>query len=287
MVGTARLALANEKMTPERPLLRYFGGKWRLAPWIISQFPPHKIYVESFGGAASVLLRKPRSYAEIYNDLDGDVVNLFRVLQDRRYCDEFERMIRLTPFSRDEFNMAYEQTFDSIERARRLVIRAFMGFGSDGHNAEAGKTGFRSNSNRSGTTPAHDWASWPDQIKYFRARLFGVVIENRDAMEVMQQQDSPETLHFVDPPYLMDTRGASKHGYVHEMNEAQHESLIKFLPSLSGMVLLCGYKNDLYQKLGWHKVDRETHADGARDRIETIWMNPVCRDAQNQMNLFS
>lgn len=274
-------------MTPERPTLRYYGGKWMLAPWIISNFPAHKVYCESFGGAASVLMRKPRSYAEVYNDLDGEIVGLFRVLRNPFLAQELESQLKRTPFAREEFDASYRPTLDPVERARRLIIRAFMGFGSDGHNAECGKTGFRANSNRSGTTPAQDWARFPDQIAAFTARLSAVVIENRDAKEVMLQQDSPETLHFVDPPYVHSTRGRG-HGYNFEMTNEDHEFLLDFLKfEIKGMVVLCGYDNALYAaRLGWHRIERETHADGARDRTEVLWMNPACAKAQAQQSLF-
>lgn len=266
---------------PKRPVLRYFGGKWILAPWIISFFPEHRVYVEPFGGGASVLIRKPRAYAEIYNDLCGEIVGLFRVLRDSDQSVELERRLRLTPFSRDEFKLAYEKTDEPIESARRLLIRSYMGFGSDGHVAAAGMTGFRANSNRSGTTPAHDWGNYPDQIAAFRERLAGVVIENRDATEVMAQQDSLGTLHFVDPPYVHSTR-SPRHGYNFEMTNEQHQELCDFLLSLKGMVLLCGYENEIYEKLGWVKVVKESLADGARKRQEIIWLNPAAAEAQSQ-----
>lgn len=107
-------------MTVSRPALRYLGGKWMLAPWIIQHFPPHQIYVEPFGGAASVLLRKPRVHAEIYNDLDGDVVNLFRVLRDPQAAADLIDRIALTPYSRAEFVASYEPTAEPVEWARRL-----------------------------------------------------------------------------------------------------------------------------------------------------------------------
>lgn len=269
---------------PERPILRYFGGKWILAPWIISEFPAHRVYCEPFGGAASVLMRKPRSYAEVYNDLDGEIVNVFRVLQGKETAAELERVIRLTPFARDEFDQAYAPSEDPVTRARAMIIRAFMGFGSDGHNADSGKTGFRANSNRSGTTPAHDWANWPNQISRFHERLAGVCIENRDAKEVMAQQDSLTTLHFVDPPYVHATRGA-KHGYRFEMSNEEHEQLLRFLRDLEGMVMLAGYRNEVYDGLGWQSIEREAHADGARDRIEVLWLNPAAVKAQAQQRL--
>ena len=109
-------------MTVKRPVLRYFGGKWMLAKWVIAHLPPHRIYVEPFGGAASVLMRKPRSYAEVYNDLDGDVVNLFRVLRSDR-APELIELIRLTPYCREEFELSYQDADCELEQARRLIVR--------------------------------------------------------------------------------------------------------------------------------------------------------------------
>lgn len=121
-------------MPPQRPILRYHGGKWLLAPWIIQHLAPHHTYIEPFGGAASVLLRKARSYAEVYNDLDGDVVNLFRVARDRG--EELRQALALTPFAREEFEASYAETSDPLERARRMVVRSFQGFGSAAASGE-------------------------------------------------------------------------------------------------------------------------------------------------------
>lgn len=263
--------------------MRYFGGKWRLAPWIISQFPAHNIYCEAFGGGASVLLQKPRAYGEIYNDLDGEVVNVFRVLQ--RHHKRFKRLMEVTPFARDEMELAYDTVKDPVERARRTIIRSFMGFGSDSVTRDC-RTGFRSNSNRSGTTPAHDWATWPEQIDAFHGRLTGVVIENRDASEVMTSQDSAETLHYVDPPYVFGTRTGKGHGYRHEMTDAQHEALVSFLMGLKGLVALSGYENPIYQTLKWEvrKAAAKTFHKGSvgAPRTEILWLNPAAARAQSQ-----
>ncbi|MGE0206162.1 MAG: DNA adenine methylase [Hyphomicrobiaceae bacterium] len=266
---------------PTRPALRWHGGKFRLAPWIIGHFPPHRVYVEPFGGAGSVLLRKARSYAEIYNDLDEGVVNLFRVLREPEQASRCIELLRLTPFARAEFDTAYELTDDPIERARRLVIRSFMGFGSDGHN-ERTRTGFRANSNRSNTTPAHDWANYPAALAAIVERLQGVVIECRDALDVMRQHDGPETLHYVDPPYLPETRSAksrrgrlSYHAYAHEMDTEGHERLLDALQSLTGTVILSGYPSALYDDAlhDWRRVERPAMADGARPRTEVLWIS--------------
>jgi DNA adenine methylase len=263
---------------PSRPALRWHGGKWLLAPWIISNLPPHRVYVEPFGGAASVLIRKPRSYAEVYNDLDNDVVNLFTVLRGPRAM-ELRDALRLTPFAREEFRAAYEPTGDAIEKARRLIIRSFMGFGSDGHNG-ARMTGFRASSNRSGTTPAHDWVNYPDALTDIVARLSGVVIEHRPAIEVMLRQDGLQTLHYVDPPYVHSTRSKAKNSsrknYTHEMADSDHAALLEVLRSLSGMVVLSGYPHPLYDDAlpGWRRIEREALADGARKRTEVLWINP-------------
>ena len=268
---------------PSRPALRWHGGKWRLAPWIIEHFPTHRTYTEAFGGAASVLLRKPRSYAEIYNDLDDDVVNLFSVLRSSRAV-ELQNALRITPFARREFKAAYEVSADAVEEARRLVVRSFMGFGSDGVH-RASKTGFRGNSNRSGTTPAHDWSNFPEALALTVERLRGVVIEHCDALEVLSRYDGPETLHYVDPPYLFETRSQKNRGggrgrggcYRHELTDADHARLIDALRSLSGMVVLSGYPSASYDQalIGWGRVERSAHADGARNRTEVLWINPT------------
>lgn len=254
-----------------------------LAPWIIEHFPKHRVYVEPFGGAGSVLMRKPRAYAEIWNDLDGEVVNIFRVLRS----SEAHRLVdalRLTPFSRSEFEQAYEPSGDPVERARRLVIRSFMGFGSNGHNRV---TGFRANSNRSGTTPAHDWVNYPDSLVQVIERLSGATVESKDAKAVMAQHDGPETLHYVDPPYVFETRADLSNDYAHELTDDDHAELLVFLRGLAGMVVLSGYPSALYDDAlsDWMRVERKALADGAAERTEVLWINPACSRAIEQMRM--
>lgn len=261
-------------MPLKRPLIRYHGGKWRLAPWIIQHLPPHRCYVEPFGGGASVLLRKPRSYAEVYNDLDGEVVNLFRVARDDG--ERLARACELTPFARVEFDDAYNPAENPLEQARRTVFRSFAGFGSAAVTGQS--SGFRANSSRSSTTPAHDWMNYPDCLRLLIQRLRGVVIENRDAIDCMARHDAPDTLHYVDPPYVHSTRSfrTRSHSYRHELTDEQHEALASALHRLSGMVVVSGYRCDLYDRLyaGWKRIDGRAHADGARPRIESLWLSP-------------
>ncbi len=276
-----------------RPALRYHGGKWRLAPWIISHFGAHRTYVEPFGGGASVLLRKQRAYGEIYNDIDEAIVSFFRVLRDPVSSEKLERLVRLTPFARGEFLDAYAPTDDPVEAARRLLIRSFMGFGSDGILATM-RTGFRAGARRSGTTPATDWSRWPDQIGALCERLRGVVVENRPALDVIGKHDADDTLFYVDPPYVHDTRsrvGAGR-GYAHEMSDTDHIDLARLLENVKGAVVLSGYRCRLYDQIyeGWTRVDRVTHADGARVRVESLWLNARARHvvgAAGETSLFS
>jgi DNA adenine methylase len=258
----------------KRPALRYHGGKWKLAPWIISNFPPHRVYVEPYAGAASVLLRKPRSYGEVYNDRDDEIVNVFRVLRDPVQACKLRELIRFTPFARVEFEKSYRRTRNPIEQARRTIIRSFMGFGSAACNT-AHTTGFRANSNRSGTVPAHDFAHYPDLIEAFTERLRWVVIENKEACAVIAQHDSPQTLHYIDPPYVRDTRNAHRDCYRFEMNDAAHAELASVLSAVRGMVVLSGYDCPLYRDLypTWQRVSISAHADGAADRTEWLWLN--------------
>ena len=264
--------------TVKRPVLRYFGGKWRLAPWIISHMPAHRVYVEPFGGAASVLLRKERSHAEIYNDLDGEIVNLFRVLRDPATAGRLVELVTLTPFARDEFDLSYEACDDPVEQARRTVYRSFAGFGSGA--ASGHKTGFRNDSNRSNTTPAHDWANFPKALPGIIDRLAGVVVENKDYVDLVRKFDSRDALIYVDPPYPGETRGNKGHYsgvYKHEMMDTdQHAELAALLHIVSGKVMISGYPCDLYDVElypDWRRVERDALADGAGKRTEVLWMN--------------
>lgn len=265
---------------PKRPALRYYGGKWRLAPWIISFFPRHRVYVEPFGGAASVLLQKPRSYSEIYNDLDSEVVNVFRVLRDPGQAAELERLLRLTPFSRDEFNATYQPCADPVEQARRTIYKSFAGYGSDSIHRRKKKaiapTGFRNDVHRSGTTPAYDWAHFPDHIRSFVERLQGVVIENRSAAEVIERFDREDTLFYIDPPYVRSSRRWKDHGYTHEMSDEDHERLAAQLHGLRGMVMLSSYPSDLYERLfrDWRKYERKSSSQNGDPGKEVLWLSP-------------
>lgn len=271
---------------PTRPVLRYHGGKWRSVATIVGFFPAHRCYVEPFGGGASVLMRKPRVYAEVYNDLAGEVVNVFRVLQNPPSAARLRELLALTPFARDEFRAAYEPSDEPVERARRAIIRSFMGFGSASFNAKHA-TGFRSNSKRSGTTPALDWRNYPEQIPAFVERLRGVVIENKNALEVMPTHDGPDTLFYVDPPYPACVRAEGslrgvRQRYVHELSDNDHRTIAPALRSLGGMVVLSGracplYDDELYPD--WERHEFKHLDDGARTRVEVLWLNAAASDA--------
>ena len=157
-----------------------------------------------------MLLQKERSYAEVYNDLDGDIVNFFQVLRDSSSRQKLLDAVMFTPYARAEFETAWEETADPVERARRTAIRAQMGFGSAG--ATKGETGFRIDTRRAYGTAQHLWAEYPQAIVAAGQRFQGVLIENRPALEVMRQHDAPDTLHFVDPPYLHGTRVLQANG---------------------------------------------------------------------------
>ncbi|MGB6056353.1 MAG: DNA adenine methylase [Burkholderiaceae bacterium] len=273
---------------PIKPALRYHGAKFRLAPWVMQFFPDHTHYVEPFGGAAGVLLQKTPSYAEIYNDLDRAVVNFFRVLRDPVTRVRLIEQILLTPYARDEFELAMEPSDDPIEEARRLAIRAQMGFGSAG--ATKGHTGFRIDTKREYSTAQHLWREYPEAIAIAGQRLAGVLIENRPAVDVMRQHDSPTTLHYVDPPYLHATRNRGAHHgryYRHELTDQDHVQMLEMLASLQGFVVLSGYPSTLYdeQLRGWSRYEtcaRISAGRGTALRNEVVWINPACQAALNR-----
>ena len=269
MIETPAAPASTER--PSHSLVCYFGGKWMLAPWIISYFPEHRVYVEPFGGGGSVLLRKPRAHAEVYNDLDGEVVNMFRVVRDDGA--KLMRQLELTPFAREEFNGCFQPTQDPVERARRMIARSFLGMGACAHGKQGG---FRANTKT--VVHSHNWSTFPGKFPPIIDRLRGVIIENRDALEVMAIHDSPTTLHYVDPPYVTSTR-ISKKVYRHELSDVQQHALADGLNALRGAVIVSGYPCPLYDKLfaGWRRVARAAHAHGNLPRTEVLWLKDARR----------
>jgi DNA adenine methylase len=272
--------------SPSRPALRYFGGKWNLAPWIISHFPPHVAYVEPFGGGASVLLRKPVSFVEVYNDLNSRVVNFFRVLRENTV--DLMEMLTFTPYSREEYELAHHKSDDPVEDARRFVVLSGQGNRGAG-TIDAGGWRWMKNANRAKTN-AHDWTNM-DHLMQIAQRFDGVQVENDDAFNVLQRYDSKNTLFYVDPPYLASTRCMRWQGDAYECelaNNSDHERLAQALHDLSGMVVLSGYPSDLYNRLyaDWRSeikiVTMRVRSERGKGKPtqECIWISPNCRTPQ-------
>lgn len=261
------------------PPVRYTGGKWNLAPWIISHFPPHACYVEPFCGGASVLFRKQPSITEVINDLNGEVINFFDVLRER--SDELIRAIELTPYSRAELNRAKLWATDPLERARRFYVRSLQAFSSGG-GARATAWRIQMNDpslvNRWNKT-SHLWTT--------AHRLKMVQLECDTAEAIIDRFDTPNTLFYVDPPYVHSTRTDSD-DYRFEMDNASHETLATQLKNIEGMVLLSGYNSDLYRDLylGWEMVSIETDTIQKTKRTECLWINPAAQQKQAQKRLF-
>lgn len=258
------------------------GGKWNLASWIISFFPPHKNYVEPCGGAASVLLQKPRSPLETYNDLDGNVVNFFRVLRDRP--DELIRKIRLTPWARAEYELSLESLdiFDDVERARLFWCRIAMSLNA-GSALRSPCMRFTKDDHAK-AAEAYNRNSVLENFLVVSDRLSTVQIEQRDFLRVIQEYDNENALTYFDPPYVSDTRREDE-SYELEWDEVMHIAAASLLRQCAGYVVVSGYACPLYTELyeahGWQRHDKEAQTNSGGKRIESVWLSPRTVEALN------
>lgn len=258
---------------------RYYGGKGKIAPWIVSYLPMHRTYVEPFCGGASVFFNKNRSYAEVLNDLNDDIVNIFEILRNSKTCEQLCAQIELTPYALSEYRFAFSMPIpepeDCIERARRFLIRCAMGFFADSANTNNPCPGFRADVLRKYTIPSHDWSKVPEKLQWFCNRLKGVIIHKMDAFDCIKKYDNNNTLFYLDPPYIAETRTqASHHQYTHEMDNKKHCELVELLIGLKAMVVISGYMHPIYKKLedvGWNKYTK-IYAG----KEECIWCSPNC-----------
>jgi DNA adenine methylase len=255
--------------------MRYPGGKFAIRRWVVSHFPAHQLFVDLYGGAGSVLMAKPRSQGEVYNDIDGEICDVFRVLRDPQQAAELARLLALTPYSRKEFDLAYEVSPDPIENSRRIIFRSFASHGSDG--ITRAHAGFRIRRNsQSGVTGANDWMNFSENIAAFSKRMQGVTIEQRPAIDLIRDFDKSTTLFYADPPYLIKTRSSSSVKYRNEITEEDHVRLADALHNIMGMAIISGYSSDLYLMLykDWRFVSRSSRAGHAKPTIECMWLSP-------------
>lgn len=264
----------------DTPVLRYIGAKHQIADWITGQIPPHRCYVEPYAGSAAVFMRKHPSDIEILNDLSGDIVNFFRVLRSRP--GELIYQITMTPWSHEEYVLSYEPCDDPLERARRLYVRLWQSFGSNGHLA----TGWRRIKNIAKSKHLPREFSRCEGLWGAAMALKDAVVDNRPALDVIPYYDSPDTLFYVDPPYVKSTRSdGGRTRYKHEMKNADHVALAETLHRCQGMVLLSGYDGPLYRELypGWRVISKTTTTNGNSTATEYLWISPRCDAAQLPM----
>lgn len=230
-------------------LVRWAGGKGKQLTNLLPLIPPGHAYVEPFGGGASVLLNKPPSPVEVYNDLDEGLVNLFMVMRDEELWPRFYRAITLTPYSRKVFEDAldWEKWDDPVMRA--------VGFYTVLNQSISGKRLARKGDWSRGKKDnvAERWFKRQDTLEWIHSRLRTVQIEMRDALDVLQEWDSERTVFYCDPPYVLDTRNQRNY-YAVEQSDDFHERLVDILLGVRGSVVLSGYTHPIYDRLteaGW------------------------------------
>ncbi|MDY6785607.1 MAG: DNA adenine methylase [Cyanobacteriota bacterium] len=256
----------------------WYGGKFSHLNWLLPLLPEATHYCEPFAGSAAVLLNRKPSPVETYNDIDGEVVNFFRVLRDRQ--EELIRAIALTPFSREELRIAVEESIDNLsqlERARRFFVRARQVRTGLAQTASVGRWAHCKLTSRAGMAGAVSrWLGSVEGLSEIVQRLLRVQIENAPAIEIIQRYDSEETLFYCDPPYPHDSRGDS-HAYGYEMTDNEHRELAEMLTRVQGKVALSGYHCQLLDTLykDWNVVESNPKQCPSvkQMRMEVLWTN--------------
>ena len=285
--------------------IKWHGGKYYLRKWIIGLMPPHLHYVEPFFGGGGILLaRDPnrdwmakgdeklaaavQGCSEVANDIHGELINFWRVLQSEKDFEAFRHRVELTPFSQQEFEEALEEqssitdgkseTCSTVERAVRFFVLARQsrqGLMRDFATLSRNRT-------RSGISEqVSSWLGVVEGLPDVHQRLRSVVILNQSAVDVIRKQDGEHTLFYCDPPYVHDTRSTTGE-YAHEMTIEQHQELLDVLSKIAGKFMLSGYPSSLYSewesRLGWKRheflIDNKASASKVKEKMtECLWCN--------------
>jgi DNA adenine methylase len=256
----------------------WYGGKFSHLDWLLPLLPDCHHYCEPFAGSAAVLLNRPPSPVETYNDIDGEVAHFFRVLRDHK--EQLVEAIGLTPFSREEFYIAVSKqgdTLSDVERARRFFVRARQARTGLAQTASLGRWANCKNTSRAGMSGVVSrWLGSVEDLPEIALRLLRVQIENRPAVDVLRLYDDPTTLFYCDPPYVHSTRGDSK-AYGFEMTDHAHREFAKCASRAKGKVAISGYRCDLMDTLysDWRCIEappKQCHSV-KKLRQEAVWVN--------------
>lgn len=272
-----------EEVAPVLPRRRriafgYYGGKFSHLDWLLPLLPRCHHYCEPFGGSAAVLLNREPAPVETYNDIDGEVVNFFRVLRDQR--ERLIEAIGLTPFAREEFYRALAGSGEGItalERARRFYVRARQARTGLAQTASLGRWANCKRTSRTGMSGVISrWLGAIEDLPAIALRLLRVQIENRPALEVIRLYDDRDTLFYCDPPYVHSSRGDAR-AYGYEMSDAEHRELAEALHRIRGRAAVSGYRCDLMDELykDWKRHDAPSKACHSVKKLrrEALWTN--------------
>lgn len=253
-------------------VLKYPGSKWNIAGHLVELIPPHHSYVEPYFGSGAVLFNKPPSDIETVNEMDGEVVNLFRCIQQD--SERLARMVMTTPYSREVYDNQFttDNSYASrYQRAAGFLVRMWQG---NGFRANGYKVGWKNDVvGRERAYALWNWYRLPEWIIDIAERLRKVQIENRPALEVIKRFDYPNVFMYIDPPYLLSIRTGKQ--YKHEMSDADHEELLHAILQSMAKIMISGYESDMYNDYlkGWHKEKFASCAEYGKPRTEVVWMN--------------
>lgn len=292
--GVRRIPAPISQLKTSRKVIAFgwYGGKFSHLDWLLPLLPSCHHYCEPFGGSAAILLNRPPSSVETYNDLDGEVVNFFRMLRQEK--GRLIESIGLTPFSREEFAQACELDphLPEFERARRFYVRARQVRTGLAQTATVGRWANCKNTSRAGMSGVISrWLGGIEDLTFIAERLLRVQIENRPAIDLIKLYDSTETLFYCDPPYVHGTRGDTK-SYGYELTDDEHRQLAKTLNSVKGLVAISNYQCDLMDELypvpKWKKLlsPLKTIHSTKDKRQEVLWVNYDINKLKNTYSLF-
>lgn len=275
-------------------LVRWYGGKGNMVAKLLPLIPKSRVYVEPYGGAASILLNRPVAPVEVYNDLDGRLTNLMRVLQSRDQFRDLLHRLKHAPYSRAEFVRAIDMqdADDPVDRAWAFFVQLNQGFSGVTTNVTKG--------NWSRTFADRACSAWRSRIaalRHQRERVMRVQIDQAPALDVIRYWDSADTTFYIDPPYVSEARvSGSRLVYRHEADDNHHRELVEVISNCSGRVVLSGYDSPIYaplDDLGWRResfavtCSASGRVRGSRlrgtgsatrhaPRTEVVWRNPAC-----------